>query len=186
MKTLLKGGILGGLVLFAWGAISWMYIPWHLKVFNDFENEAAVTKVITAQAPKSGVYMLPGVAERHKKDDAASMTADTGMKAPLVMATVRLENSLPIKRLMINELIIQILAAFLVTALMARVKGVGYMGRVAYVTLFGLAAGIVSYLPLWNWFGFSLAYTAVAIADLVVGWYFAGFVIARVTRDKMA
>lgn len=184
MKTLLKGGILGGLVLFVWGAVSWMCIPWHLKVFNDFENEAAVTKAITAQALKSGVYMLPGIAERHKKDADAAM--DKGMKAPLVMATVRLEDSLPMKRLMINEFIIQILAAFLVTAWMARVKGVGYMGRVIYVTLFGLAAGMVSYLPLWNWFGFSLAYTAVAMADLVLGWYFAGFVIARVTRDKAA
>lgn len=184
MKTLLKGGILGGLVLFAWGAISWMCIPWHLKVFNDFENEAEVAKVITVHTPKSGVYMLPSMAQMHKKD--ASVTMDTGMQAPLVLATVRLENNLPMSRLMVNELMIQILAAFLVTALMGRVKGVGYMGRVGYVTLFGLAAGIVSYLPLWNWFGFSLAYTVVAMADLVLGWYFAGFVIARVTRDKLA
>lgn len=184
MKTLLKGGILGGLVIFAWSAISWMCIPWHLKVFNNFENEVEVTKVMTAHVPKSGVYVLPAMTQRHKKD--ASVTADTRTQAPLVFATVRLENSPSMNRLMINELIIQMLAAFLVTGLMMKVKGVGYMGRVGLVTLFGLAAGVTSYLPFWNWFGFPPVYMAVIMADLVSGWYFAGFIIARVTRDKVA
>jgi hypothetical protein len=106
------------------------------------------------------------------------------MKGPLVFASIRLENSLPLGRLLTNEFIIQILAAFLVTGLVARVKGVSYMGRVGLVTLFGLAAGVVSYLPLWNWFGFSIPYIAVGMADLLIGWYFAGFIIARVTRDQ--
>ncbi len=30
VKSLMLGGILGGAVLFAWGAISWMVLPWPL------------------------------------------------------------------------------------------------------------------------------------------------------------
>src|SRR5690349_2089138 len=32
--TLLKGGIVGGIVIFAWFSISWMYLPWHVKMAN--------------------------------------------------------------------------------------------------------------------------------------------------------
>ena len=184
MKTLLKGGILGGLILFAWSGISWMYIPWHAKTFNTFENETEVTKVIAAHAPKSGVYALPGMSNYQKTATKNDATDAAEKKGPLVFASIRLENNPPMGRLLANELIIQALAAFLVTGLMTRIKGVSYMGRVGLVTLFGLAAGVVSYLPLWNWFGFSLPYIAVGMADLLIGWYFAGFVIARVTRDR--
>lgn len=32
--TLLKGGVVGGIVMFAWFSISWMYLPWHVKMAN--------------------------------------------------------------------------------------------------------------------------------------------------------
>jgi len=59
VKKLLLGTVLGGLIVFAWGAISWMVLPWHAATLQAFTNEAAVSKVIQANAPQPGVYFLP-------------------------------------------------------------------------------------------------------------------------------
>src|SRR3989442_1654297 len=61
LKSLLLGGILGGLVLFAWGVVSWMLLPWHLATLEKFKDEAKVAQALTANATKSGVYLLPNV-----------------------------------------------------------------------------------------------------------------------------
>jgi hypothetical protein len=38
----------------------------------------------------------------------------------------------------------------------------------------------VTHVPYWNWWSFPEEYTLVAMADLAVGWFLAGLVIARV------
>ena len=180
MKALLAGGILGGIVLFIWGGISWVMIPWHAKTFNDFTNEAQVTQVITSSARTSGIYTLPGMS--HYKNTPEKDHFNTEMKGPLVFAAIHLENSPTMKIALLKEFIIDLLAAVLVTWLVIQAKGSSYLRRVIFVTLFGLAAGVASYLPLWNWFSFSRIFTSVAMADLVIGWFLAGLVIALVTR----
>jgi hypothetical protein len=180
MRVLLTGGILGGIVLFLWSGISWMVIPWHAKTFNDFKSATQVTKVITENALISGIYTLPDMA--HYKETPKNENHNALMKAPIVFAAVHLEDGQAMKTGLMKEFAIQLLAAFLVTWLLMQAKGLRYFGRVVFVTLFGFAAGVVSYLPLWNWFGFPCLFTSVAMADLIIGWYFAGLVIAYVTR----
>jgi hypothetical protein len=52
------------------------------------------------------------------------------------------------------------------------------------LSLFGLTAGVVCFLPYWNWFDFSTAYTAASIVDLAIGWFLAGLVIAKFAAPK--
>ncbi len=42
-----KGAIAGGLVVFAWGAISWMVLPFHEKTIHTFGDQASVVNVLT-------------------------------------------------------------------------------------------------------------------------------------------
>src|SRR2546427_13216093 len=65
LKSLLLGGILGGLVLFAWGVVSWMLLPWHLATLEKFKDEAKAAQPLTANATKSSDYLLPNV-HKHK------------------------------------------------------------------------------------------------------------------------
>jgi hypothetical protein len=53
-----------------------------------------------------------------------------------------------------------------------------YWRRVLMSTVVGLAIAIVGHLPAWNWWGFSLQYTLIEIADLVIGFTLAGVLIA--------
>src|SRR2546427_1340435 len=61
LKSISLGGLIGGLVLFAWGVVSWMLLPWHLATLEKFKDEAKVAQALTANATKSGVYLLPNV-----------------------------------------------------------------------------------------------------------------------------
>ncbi len=55
-----KGALAGGLVLFVWGIVYWMALPWHEGVFGQFQDEDAVASVLTQNAPQPGIYVYPG------------------------------------------------------------------------------------------------------------------------------
>src|SRR5690242_4177347 len=60
ISTLVKGSVAGTLVLFAWNMGSWMGLSdLHRSAFLRFGDEAAVAKALAAQAPVSGIYLLP-------------------------------------------------------------------------------------------------------------------------------
>ena len=50
IRALIKGGIFGGIILFVWGFISWVVLPWHTITLNKFKDEAAVEQALTANA----------------------------------------------------------------------------------------------------------------------------------------
>ncbi|MDQ2994245.1 MAG: hypothetical protein M3R00_04770, partial [Pseudomonadota bacterium] len=59
IKRIFMAAVLGGLIAFIWGNISWVVLDWHLKAMHQFKDESAVAAVLKNNAPESGVYMLP-------------------------------------------------------------------------------------------------------------------------------
>lgn len=166
MAKPILGAVLGGIVVFIWSALSWMVIPWHAATMTPFKNDKAVIDVIKANAEKSGVYFSPS--------DPASMGVE-----PLIYAAVRRENMTSMAKPMVIGVLIDILCAGLVTWLLLQTSGKSYFGRVGFVAMVALAIGLFERLSDLNWWGFPPAYTAVLIADLVIGWFLAGLVIAK-------
>ncbi len=56
-KQMILGTVLDGIVLFVWGAIAWMFIPWPGQPLRAFKNEDAMTQAIIANAAQSGNFM---------------------------------------------------------------------------------------------------------------------------------
>ena len=81
---------------------------------------------------------------------------------------------------MLRSFIIQCLGALLASILVVRAHVQRYASRVGFIVLLGLFAGVVCHLPYWNWWHFSAAYTLVAFADLLIGWWAAGLAIAAI------
>lgn len=160
------GAVLGGIVVFIWSALSWMVIPWHEATMSHFKNDKAVSEVVSANAEKSGVYFSPS--------DENSVAA-----GPLVYAAVRREGMTSMAKPMTTGILIDILCAGIVTWLLLQTTGKSYFGRVCFVAVVALAIGLFERLGDLNWWGFPPAYTLVLIADLVIGWFLAGLVIAR-------
>lgn len=177
MRSVFISGILGGIILFIWGAVSWMVLPWHKDSLNGFKDEKSVAAVVGANVAKSGMYILPF--QHMDSPEAAQQT----QPAPLMMfASIKTESMKPVGSYMVTSIITQFLAAFLVAFLVSKTSGLGYLGRLSFIVLFALTAGIVVDVPYWNWFGFDTHFTLVAFGDLLISWFLAGLVMAKFAK----
>jgi len=201
LKSLSLGGLIGGLVLFAWGVVSWMLLPWHLATLEKFKDEDKVAQALTANATKSGVYLLPNVHKHEpgmpeakaKKAEAKGKKAEAkrkkaeaeGMKrmiqGPFMFAAVSLQGTSGSGAALPIQLVTSIVSALLATWLLTNSTLPGYWPRVGFLVVLALTAGVICHVPDWNWWGFSARYPAVAFAGLLTGWTRDGLVIAKVT-----
>jgi hypothetical protein len=180
-----KCALLGGLIVFIWGVVSWMLLPWHRTTSHKFANEKQVAMTIKENARENGIYFLPSCEAEGEKDkqEAWAKVKERMKQGPLVFASVHLEGMDPDSvRPFIGSLIIQIIGAFFATWLFMKTKAMSYGRQVCWFSVLGLFAGIVSTLPAWNWMCFPASWVIVTILDLVIGWTLAGFAIAKVAK----
>ncbi len=186
IKKLVLATVLGGLVAFLWGAISWMVLPWHHKILQAFTNEDAVAAVIRSNTPQAGVYLLPNVQEGASEQERASRekaAMDRMRQGPVVLAAVQVAGRDPSSpTLYLGGLLINLVGAFFVSWLVLSLSGSSYGARVKTVMLAALIAGALGHLPNWHWWGFSTGYTLMAILDLFIAWSLAGLVISRIAK----
>lgn len=189
-RSLILGGLLGGLVAFAWNAFSWSVLPFHASTLRPFRDQAAVTRVLQDEAPASGIYALPspdldrpGLSKAEKKAARDSMMARS-QRGPNAFVAIRLGKLTSVGMRMGRALVISILGALLLTWIVLQTAAIGFVGRMRVVATAALTAGVIAELPNWNWWGFSTGYTVANLADLVIGWFLAGLVIARVTTGR--
>jgi hypothetical protein len=168
-KTLIKGALLGGILLFFWNFISWTFIPWHTATMKRFTDEGAAVAALRANAPGSAVYVYP-------TEDATPEQVASG---PTVFLSYSAASSGSMTQPLIFSFLQQLIAAGLVTALLLRTRGLTYWGRVGFVTLAGFTAGIVCFLPPWIWFKFAADYTMVMLADVTLSGFLLGLVLAK-------
>ena len=188
MHPLLLGTLAGGVASFIWNAISWMALPWHHAVYRRVRNEDALGHALNELCDTDGVYGLPGPPPRSPgmdkaARDAADLAVYNRMQAgPLATIVFQRSGYGSIKPKLAIALITGMLTALVFTALLlwvARGQSVLYKA-----TLVGLAAfgGVLSTrLPDWNWHGFSVPFVLVRIADMTIGWFLVGFVLAWLT-----
>jgi len=170
MMRYIKAGILGGIVLFIWGFVSWMLLPWHSLTIRHFNSEVAVSQTIESNAPTSGIYILP------------STPGSNNPQQPMVFASVRFGGMPSMAMPMVISLITQIVAAFFAAWLLGCTTRLNYIERVLFVLGIAFVATLIADVPAWNWFGFDPQYTLVMIADTLIGWFLAGLVLARYVR----
>ena len=171
--------VLAAIILFVWGVVSWMVLPWHSNTIMHFNNDQEVISVLQKNAAQSGVYLLPSF----KNQMTTPQSPETTVKF-MTFAAVNLEGLPNMNQAMITGFITQLVAAFLVCLMLACANIPHYLCRLSVVILFALAAGVACDIPGWNWWRFPADFTLVNIADLVVGWFLAGIVIAAIVRKS--
>ncbi len=188
-KPLLKCSIIGGLVVYIWYMFSWMILPWHDMVTNRFTDQQAVAQVLMQNAPTDGLYVLPSmkppVISADMLGQNMSQYGSTDMsnwQGPFVYANIHKgikPNAMTVP--LVVSLITHIIGAFFITLLLLQTKLARYWSRVKFVTIVGFLVGFLSMVPLWNWWGFTGAFTVVGILDTLFAWFFGGLVIARLS-----
>jgi hypothetical protein len=186
LTELCVGAIVGGTVLWLWGAVSWMALPWHHATFLAFANEDDVVRLIRTACPRSGIYGLPAAprastAMDKAEREAADRIAHARMVAgPIVTAIVQRDGFGSVPMAMLRAYIIYMLASGAVTWLLLQSPQLRYWQQVAFVGVAGLSAALTCRLPDWNWHGYPTDYTAVNVADHVVGGVLLGLALASV------
>lgn len=184
-KKFIKGAVIGGVIVFLWCLVSWMILPWHAMVFNSFTDENSVANAIRDNAPVSGVYILPNTYSYNASTSTSTMEQGLIMMqtGPTMFASIQVNGmgSRTVKPFIVS-LIIQIIGAGIVTWMLLQTKGLNYRQKVWFVTLFGIAIGVLGVLPGWNWWSLSAGYAITLFADLLVGWLLAGFALAKICK----
>jgi len=165
---LVSFSFLSALVLFIWGAVTLVFIPWHSLVMLGVKNEPAVLEVLQAQAVETGVYSVP--------IDHTGYTATS----PFAMIMYRPQGmGMGQGAVMAVSFATYWLASLVAALLMLKSGAFSYMRRVLFFVGLGVFTSLVAHVNNWTWMGYSLGYTLVATFDVVVGWFLAGLVLAR-------
>lgn len=173
-RSLLKGALLGGIVLFVWSAISWMALPWHAAALNAFPDETALRSVLST-LKHDGIYVLPD-------PKAAEQSQNPSMSGPMFFASYTNSVSMNMGRQLGIHFVLQVFAALLGTWLLLQAKPATYGGGVAVFAGVGILIGVASQVPFMNWWQFPVGYGLGEMADFAISWTLAGLVVAKVAR----
>jgi len=179
MKRILLAGLLGGLVVFVWGAISHMLLPIGTMGLRSLPNEDAVLEVFRTSVPEAGLYFFPGMNPSDTSKEAQEAFAAKYRTGPAGLLVYRpIGGDVLSPRQLVTELLTNILGALLAAWVVARTRGT-YLQRAVLVGSLGLFAWISISLSYWNWYGFPTAFICAEGIDQVVGWLLGGLVIAK-------
>ena len=193
-KRILLSGVLGGLVLFAWGAFSHMVLPLGQVGIKEIANEGPVLAAMRDAIREPGFYLFPGMGQTpnmsaEQKQAAMKAWEQKYLAGPWGILIYHPRGSLPMSpRQLLTELGANVLAVLIAAFLVSRALGglPGFFARVLFVALLGLLATVAKDISYWNWYGFPGYYTLAALADEVVGFGLAGLVLAAVVKAPEA
>src|SRR5260370_2302513 len=185
-KKLIVGIVRGGIVLFVWGAIAWMFIPCHGQRMRGFTNEDAVTQGIVANAPKSGNCLLPNGEQKGLTGEQQQKAMDKMARGQIVFAAVRLEPFNSMAKALVAQFLTQLLVALLGTILLTQTSGRSYQSRVVFLTTVGIIIFVGGHFDEVTWWSFSNAYLFMQFGVIVIGWFLASLIMAKVVTGKPA
>jgi hypothetical protein len=172
----LMAGILGGIAMYVWASVAHL-TPLGAVGVRPVPNEAVALATLKLDLGEArGVYVFPGMTA----GKGGPTTGATGLivyspHAPLTLSPRQLG----------VELGLEIVESLLLAAAAALVAG-GFGARLGLAVLVGVIAAITTNLSYWNWYGFTLDYTAATGFTELMKYVIAGLVIALVLGRRRA
>jgi hypothetical protein len=182
---LIIAAILGGIVMFMWGALSHMVLGLGQSDMKTVPDEAAVISTLKSKLTEPGFYFLPGV-DMNRTPSEEEMAAFTtkhkeGPNAVLIYQPAGEDIMTP--RHFGTELGSNIVAAFVV-GLILTFAAVGFSRGVIISTFIGLTAWLSINVSYWNWYRFPTGFITGELIDQVAGWFLTGIVLAFILRKR--
>jgi len=185
MKKMVLAGIIGGIIIFIWGAISHTVLPIGEAGFSQLANEDSLLQSLQGNIDRPGMYFFPWV-DHHAGKEARQAWEQKYKSGPhgLLIYSPTGNEPMPPSTLLI-ELFTDIVAALIAAFLLSKISGT-FRGRVTAVMLMGLFAWVAISWPYWNWYEFPASFTLAEGIDQVVGWFLAGLAMAKIMKPSEA
>lgn len=185
MGRLIIAGVVAGIAVFIWGAISHVVLPLGDAGIRSMPNEAPVIESLRANLPEKGFYYFPGypddgsLTDEQQNQWAARLRA--GPHGILIYDPAGAE-MISLRQLAI-ELISNILAAILLGYLLS-FTSLSLTGRVAFGAGVGLMISLAVSIPHWNWYQFPIEFTLAEGLIQLVAWALAALVLSLIARRR--
>ena len=183
-KRVILAGILGGILLFNWGYVAHMVLPFGEMGVRKLPDEAAIFAPIRSTVKEPGFYVFPGMSPNASESEhqAVLEQAKQGPAGVLIVQPQGREFVLP--RMLGTEFATNVFSAFLAALLLSQIRaGAGYWTRVGAVALLGLFALVTVDVPYWNWYSFPTEFVESEAIEHIAGWFLAGLALAAIVRQ---
>ncbi len=182
---ILLGGLLGGVALFAWGALAHVVLPLGMTGIQFLPNEEPVLETMRANITTPGLYFIPGIAPGQHNDEAAMKAwEEKAKRGPVgfLVYQVRGEGAMTPRQLgteFVSNLAVGLLAGIVVASL-----GGSFVTRTLMVGLMGLMSSLDVLVSEWNWYKFPTDYTLAQMVIQVVGFLVMGAAAAAIIKKQ--
>lgn len=185
MVRIVVAAILGGLLMFVWGAVAYRVLPFKREAIKPIPNEAAVMSTLGNHLNAPGMYYFPGTDMSGKatpeQQKAWQQQIANGPSGLLIYKPNRGEAMSP--RQLVSELISNVLAAFFGALLLIQLPG-GFGRRVLSMSAIGIAAWLSISVSQWTWYSFSTPFLLGDLAAQFGGWLLAGIGMAALLKPR--
>jgi hypothetical protein len=185
MRKVIRGGVIGGLILFVWGAFFWKALLGGMAMHptQAFKDEKDVMNTIVDNAPRSGIYTLPNMHKHHGNKESMKAARDQRRNGPYMFAAVSLEGRGGGRMLtMIKFLIYKIVLAMIVAYFIVKSGKHEFKEKVKFAVWLGFLIALAMTMPYAIIFGFCAKFVTIVIVEVLIGWLFAGMAIAKFAK----
>jgi hypothetical protein len=186
MKRIGIAAVVGGIVLYIWAFISWMFIPWHMM--GALPDQDAVRTALRETAAESGIYHVPMIdhgtladLSDEEKKAAEDAFKDKYREGPVALLLYKADGSNPMSVMtMIIGIVLEVLVAAVAAVLltMAIPALPGFASRLGFVVLLGVFVIAAANLMNWNYMHYPFRFTMELAADGIVASLLLGIVLA--------
>ena len=192
-KRIIIGGLIAGVAMFMWGALSHMVLGLGETGIKQISNEATVVSAMQSNIKEAGFYFFPGMEEKPnmtKEEKQASEKKFEGkyLAGPRGILIYHPEGA-PVMspKQLLSQLAIEIVVGLIAAFVLAQAAGLKtYPGRVGLVTLLGLFPFFMVNFPYWNRYGFPRNFTLMELGDKVISLLVAGLVLGAIVKQPVA
>lgn len=177
----LVAALMGGIVMFLWGAVAHMALGLGNPGIHQPANEDVVLGSLhQGLGSKPGVYILPSIDPAKMRDKATMEAYSAKSKVSPYAWVVYLPQGEDLSN-MTQQLPRQWASDTLASLALAFVMGLAalsFVKRLGIALAAALFAWLSTLVPYWNWYRFPTELTVAALIEQVVGWLLAGAVMA--------
>ena len=177
MQRTLLAALIGGIVVFAWGAVVHTALPIGQMGLSTLEGEAEVVALLQQKSPQPGTFFFPDLAQAEGAEHPAS--------GPVAYLAWQPAASYGMGKNLALEFGSNVLAALMAALVVGCCAGAGSaFCRASAVMAMGVFAWLSVSASHWAWHGFSNGVFLGEGIEQASGWLLAGFAMAPLLRPR--
>ena len=172
MRVLIAG-IIGGVVMFIWGAVAHMMLPIGEMGMKVPTEQASAISALGPTTQGAGVYMYPSMPAEDWQDEAKMKAFAESAKGQPYAFVIYQPGGNPVNASMgpaLGKQFASDTAGALILAWVLSLVAGGLGRRVLVGAAAGLFAWLAVSVPYWNWYMFPGDFTIGALLEQVIGW----------------